>query len=268
MKHLAAWLISSELIKMHKWEHSSFILGFQCWKVKSHQHKQTWPKSTEVLKHSSTQQCWHTSLRIFFPFAVCNYIIRLRQLQQLLGSNKRVIYFSYVLMSFGSLKPGGSAPFDQSVLPKPQARTYRPQSENFCGRHYWLHGSFYTESEVCDIYYWNRNSVPTHSFWFFDRVYIYINYNQLLSNKELSSENPLIFNWNSRIPNPNRLWVREFVFCKVPSVDISWNFDLLSQRSRLLKQLFHFQKCEFMANFTLTDSINRTKSSNTELRPD
>lgn len=74
-----------------------------------------------------------------------------------------------------------------------------PQSENFCGRHYWLHGSFYTENEVCDIYYCNSTSVPNHSFYFFDRAYIYMNYNQLLSNKEVSSENPLTFSWNSRI---------------------------------------------------------------------
>lgn len=41
--------------------------------------------------------------------------------------------------------------------------------------------------------------------YFFDRAYIYMNYNQLLSNKEASSENPLTFSWNSRIPKPNQL---------------------------------------------------------------
>lgn len=94
-----------------------------------------------------------------------------------------------------------------------------PQSENFCGRHYWLRGSFHTEDEVCDIYYCNSTSVPNHSFYFFDRVYIYVNYNRLLSNKEASSENPLTFSWNSRIPNPNQLWVRD---CLLWS-DISWH---------------------------------------------
>lgn len=71
-------------------------------------------KSSNTLPLSSadTQACGYFSLLLF-----CNYITSLRQLQQLLGSNERVIYFSYVLMSFGSLKPGGSAPFDQSVLP-------------------------------------------------------------------------------------------------------------------------------------------------------
>lgn len=110
-----------------------------------------------------------------------------------------------------------------------------PQSENFCGRHYWFHSSFYMENEVHDIYYCNSTSVLNHSFYSFDRAYIYMNHNQLLSNKEASSENSLTLSWNSKIPNPNQLWVRDFVFCELISVDISWKLGPLSQKSSFLK---------------------------------
>lgn len=121
MKHLAAQFCN-ELIKKVKWTNRNtqqFLLGAPVL-VKSHQYKQRWPTSTEVHKHSSRQQCWHTSSCIFFPFCVSDCMW---QRQQLLRNKTRVIYFYYVLMSFGILKPRESAPFDQKVLPRPQART-------------------------------------------------------------------------------------------------------------------------------------------------
>lgn len=201
--------------------------------MKSHQHKQRWPESTELLTFSS-QQLWHTSSWIFSSFTLCDCIMSPWQPQQLLRSRSGVIYFSDVLMPFVSLKAGEPAPCALLALPRPQAGPPWTMGRDPLQRRRWRR-SFGTENDAWDIYYRNSPSVPDQSLYFFDRVYIYVNYNQLSRNKEVPSENPITFIWNSRIPSPNQLWVRGFVFCEVTWVDISAKLGPLSQRSTFLK---------------------------------
>lgn len=95
-------------------------------------------------------------------------------------------------MPFVSLKAGEPAPRALLALPRPQAGAAWTVGWDPLQRRRWRR-SFGTEKEAWDIYYRNSPSGPDQSLYFFDRVYIYVNYNQLSRNKEVPSENPLAF---------------------------------------------------------------------------
>lgn len=147
-------------------------------------------------------------------------------------------------MSFASLMAGDPAPCALLALPRPG----RPQAGSFCSS---TDGTAPFAQKMKPVTFITVTTLLcqiTH-FVFLTRVYIYMNYNQLSGNKEVSSKNPLIFIWNSRIQSPNQLRVRDFVFYDGTPVDISWKLGPLSLRSMFLKWLSYFKKCGFMARF-------------------
>lgn len=133
-------------------------------------------------------------------------------------------------MSFASLMAGDPALCALLAVPRPG----RPRTGSFCSS---VDGTAPFAEKMKPVTFITVTALLcqiTH-FVFLTRVYIYMNYNELSGNKEVSLKKTLIFIWNSRIQSPNQLRVRDFVFYDGPPVDISWKLGLLSLRSMFLK---------------------------------